>query len=237
LDGKHYTICAIDDISHEKRREELEKIFFHDILNTASAVKGLAEVVEIVPPEKKAEFLQNIRAASIRLIDEINSHRLLATAETGELSCTFSPIDSLECLRDAMLLFSHHDSAKDRHLVLAPTTESVSFETDCGLLSRVIVNMIKNALEATPEGGTVTVDCRNLDGWVRFSVHNPVFIPERVALQIFRRSFSTKGRGRGLGTYGMRLISEKYLNGRVTFTTSEASGTVFMASYPTDAVA
>ena len=35
LEGKDYTLFTVQNISHEKRREALERIFFHDVLNTA----------------------------------------------------------------------------------------------------------------------------------------------------------------------------------------------------------
>jgi signal transduction histidine kinase len=45
---------------------------------------------------------------------------------------------------------------------------------------------------------------------------------------VFQRSFTTKsGTGHGLGTYGMRLLGERYLGGRVSFVTSAEGGTVF----------
>ena len=43
---------------------------------------------------------------------------------------------------------------------------------------------------------------------------------------------SAKGEGRGLGTYAMRLLSERYLKGHVSFTTSPLAGTKFHAIYP-----
>ena len=92
-------------------------------------------------------------------------------------------------------------------------------------------NMLKNALEATPNGGTVTLGCRILENNIQFSVHNPGFIPRDVQLQIFQRSFSTKAPNRGTGTYSMKLLSS-FLSGTVVFSTSEEKGTVFMASYP-----
>ncbi|MGE4488502.1 MAG: ATP-binding protein, partial [Kiritimatiellales bacterium] len=65
-----------------------------------------------------------------------------------------------------------------------------------------------------------------------FSVHNRFVIPPDVQIQLFTRSFSTKGNGRGLGTYSIKLISEKYLNGRVSFVSNEEQGTVFKVTLP-----
>jgi sensor histidine kinase regulating citrate/malate metabolism len=44
---------------------------------------------------------------------------------------------------------------------------------------------------------------------------------------MFKRSFTTKGIGRGLGTYSMKLLGEKYLKGKVGFESSKQNGTTF----------
>jgi len=56
---------------------------------------------------------------------------------------------------------------------------------------------------------------------------------EDVQLQLFQRSFSTKsGTGRGVGSYSVKLLTEKYLRGTVTFSSSEAQGTTFTVRLP-----
>jgi sensor histidine kinase regulating citrate/malate metabolism len=57
-------------------------------------------------------------------------------------------------------------------------------------------------------------------------------VKKSTQLQVFQRSFSTKARGRGLGTYSMKLFGEGCLGGSVWFTTSEAAGTTFSISLP-----
>lgn len=57
-------------------------------------------------------------------------------------------------------------------------------------------------------------------------------MPSTVQNQVFQRSFSTKGAGRGLGTFSIRLLTENYLGGEVGFTSTAGSGTVFRAAYP-----
>jgi len=49
---------------------------------------------------------------------------------------------------------------------------------------------------------------------------------------LFQRSFSTKGEGRGLGTYSIKLYTERYLKGTVSFSSAEGEGTVFRVRYP-----
>ena len=105
-------------------------------------------------------------------------------------------------------------------------------QTDVTLLRRVLGNMLKNAVEATPAGGTITVGCVDRDDEVEFWINNPGEMPRQVQLQIFQRSFTTKGAGRGLGAYSMRLLTERYLGGRVGFTSSPTDGVTFRAVYP-----
>jgi len=232
LGDEIFTLFAVENISHEKRREELERIFFHDILNTAGAVRGLADVLEVAPPEKQRDFRHRILIGASRLIDEINSHRLIAAAERDELACVPAPVVAADFLREILFLFEEHPTARNRKMVLADVGADCVLETDRGLLSRVIVNMVRNALEATPEGGAVTVGCEREDGGLCFWVRNAGAMSRNVALQVFRRSFSTKGRGRGLGTYSMRLIGERYLKGRIFFTSDDVDGTAFFAHFP-----
>ena len=51
-------------------------------------------------------------------------------------------------------------------------------------------------------------------------------------MQIFKRSFSTKGKGRGLGTYSVRLLAENYLKGKAGFISNEKEGTIFFVDLP-----
>ena len=104
--------------------------------------------------------------------------------------------------------------------------------TDEVLLGRVLGNLIKNALEASDRGQTVTVAFENRRQPL-FSVHNPSVMPEAVQLQMFQRSFSTrKGRGRGIGSNSVKLLTEKYLHGKVWFVSREPEGTSFFVALP-----
>ena len=89
------------------------------------------------------------------------------------------------------------------------------------------MNMLKNALEASSNNDIITIGCKQTGKRIRFYVHNPKVIDEDVQLQIFQRSFSTKSIDRGLGTYSMKLLGERYLNGKVYFESNESEGTTF----------
>jgi signal transduction histidine kinase len=232
VDGERFSTFAIQDISHEKRRRVLERAFFHDLLNIAGGLQGFVELLRESPPDKIEETREWIYAISQHLIEEINAQKQLAAAENNELSVRPVPVQSLKFLQEVVETYKNHDVAEGRVIAIDSQAQDVWFVSDVRLLRRVIGNMLKNALEAVAPGETVTLSCQSDEEGVRFTVHNPGFIPRDVQLQIFQRSFSTKGNGRGIGTYSMKLLSERYLDGEVAFTTSPEEGTVFWARYP-----
>jgi signal transduction histidine kinase len=232
VDDQQFSVLALQDITHEKRRQVLERIFFHDILNTAGTVRGFAEILPDTKPEYQEEISGHIYRLSNLLIDEIKAQKELVTAEDGELVVHPDSLDAVAVLQEVATGYSSHEAARDRHIEIDPCAQPVAFASDPVLLKRVLGNMLKNALEAARPGETVTLSCEVVEGRVEFSVHNPNFMPRDVQLQIFQRSFTTKGTGRGLGTYGMKLLSERYLKGTVAFTSSPEQGTTFTACYP-----
>ncbi len=233
VDGETCTLFSLANIADEKEKAFLERLFLHDILNTASSLRGFAEFVteNSFDTEAKGEFLKQISYLSNRIIEEINAHRQLLAAENNELEINWKALDSLNLLTGLFRSYNAPEILNDRHIVLSDSP-SVQFHSDETLLTRVIGNMIKNAVEASVPGETVKMGCFLKDNRVHFWVHNPTCIPENIRLQIFNRSFSTKGTGRGLGTYSMKYLTEKYLKGQVCFVTSEKEGTTFTASYP-----
>ncbi|VFQ44967.1 pas domain [Desulfoluna butyratoxydans] len=232
-DGELFTVFSAVDISDENRRKSLERTFFHDISNTAAAISGTAELLmESSGPGGETEEMETVFYASQWLLDEIRSHKKLLEAEAGDLQPQLMPVSALETLSQCLGLYTRNKSTHSRRLLLSPLAEDAVVETDPVLLRRILINMFKNALEATPEGGRVDAGCTPCGDAVHFSVSNPGYIPREVQLGIFQRSFSTKGSGRGVGTYSMKLFAERYLGGTVSFTTSPDSGTTFSLFLP-----
>ncbi|MBE2269170.1 MAG: GHKL domain-containing protein [Anaerolinea sp.] len=231
LGGRLFSVFVITDISGEKRRRALERIFFHDVLNTAGVVSTSAELM-MRDPNSVEEMVGELYGAAYRLINEIRTQQELAAAENGDLNPYFKTFGAAQLLRELVEQFAHHEVAAGRKLVISTADEGVTVTTDRTLLGRVIGNMLKNALEAAQPGDTITAGYTVENNLITFSVHNPTVIPRNVQLQIFNRSFSTKGAGRGLGTYSMKLLSERYLGGCVRFESLPETGTTFYAVYP-----
>lgn len=227
-----FYIFTIQDISNENRRISLERIFFHDLLNSAGSLNGLLTILkEETDPAETKEIINMSEEVSRDLLEEILLHRQLRAAENGDLTVEIQSINAIGLLKSAVGKIEGHVIAREKSIVIADHSSDAIVETDKILLQRVLINMLKNALEATEKGGTVHAVVRNLDDKVRFEVRNNIFMPKEIQLQVFQRSFSTKGKGRGVGTYSIKLLSENYLNGKVGFTSSESDGTAFFIDF------
>jgi K+-sensing histidine kinase KdpD len=233
IEKREYSILSLSDISNEKRRKALERIFFHDIINTAGSLNSLIEIMKDVDETQKLkEFMELAGNTSKELIDEILAQRELLAAENNELKVNRTAVFTHDLLNELVMSIMHNEFARERIVIIDKNSINLTFTTDILLLKRVLVNMLKNALEATPVKGKVVIGCDNGDTNVLFWVYNSAFMPKDVQSQIFMRSFSTKGNNRGLGTYGMKLLGERYLNGKVFFESDEIKGTKFFIKLP-----
>src|SRR5512133_2565548 len=156
--GHPFTVVSLRDVSAEKRRDQLEQIFLHDVLNTVAGLRGWVARMRAGTADI-ATLTERIARLSGQLEREIPDHRALVEAERGTLVPASEHVGAAELLADAELVLSSHGSARERRVALAPPAPDVAVRTDVALARRVLVNMGANALEATPAGGTVRLAC------------------------------------------------------------------------------
>lgn len=229
IDGVIYCAFAVNDISSEKRQRALERVFFHDVLNTAGVLSTYTKMIELGDSD---DLLPKLGSIVDRLIGEINAQKDLLAAESRELTPIPQLLAPKQVLQGLIEQYRYFDGMQSVELELLPCVDDMHFVSDPTLLARVLGNMIKNAVEASGDGDIVTISCETNDEHITFSVHNPAYMPRDIQLQVFKRSFSTKGSGRGLGTYSMKLLTERYLFGEVSFSSTKESGTIFYACFP-----
>jgi signal transduction histidine kinase len=231
--GETFTVLSLRDISAEKRRDYLERVFHHDLMNTLGALVGVSDCLGFAGSEERDELVATLRHLTERLVEETRAQRDLYLAETGGYSPTWAATSTRAILDGLARLFASHGIARGRTLDIEDASGDTPLETDRVLVARVIENMVKNALEATSDGGRVTARCLRLGDGLRFEVWNAGEIAPSARPRIFVRSFSTKpGKGRGLGTYSMKLLGERCLGGRVSFTSDKENGTTFRFDLP-----
>jgi len=225
------SVLVLADISHEKRRVLLENVYFHDLLNTLTGIRGLLDVLSHSDVAERPEICDSLDRMTLRSIEEIDAIRLLTQAEDCSLQVVWADLSTGSLLEEVVATLSCHPSARGKRIILDTEMIDVSLRSDRRLLRRVVENMLLNALEATDGGGSVTLGCWLISDHVNFWVHNNSWMPDEIQLQVFQRSFSTKGEQRGIGTYSIKLLSSHIL-GTVNFTSTPENGTVFQASFP-----
>lgn len=232
LDGHHLTIFVVHDISASKRRDALESVFLHDIGNILTGLQGWSDIL-VKRPDNAVAIAKKIVDLSSHLTQEVQSQKLLLQAERGDLKVAFADCKVKNLMDGIRIFFAGYPAENRDRLDIIITDPTKNVRTNEALLIRVLANMVKNALEATDKTMRVTIWHEEREGGHTFTIHNPGAIPQNYALQIFKRSFTTKGgSGRGLGTYSMKLFGERYLHGTVGFTTSDEDGTDFYITLP-----
>ncbi|MEQ8186768.1 MAG: HAMP domain-containing sensor histidine kinase [Candidatus Eremiobacterota bacterium] len=228
---ENFVIFSIRNISEQKFHHAIERIFFHDVLNLAGTIKDFMELSPEIYHTGLKEFHTEGLRISRQLISEIETHRDLLAAEQGQLEAKIEEIYVPDFLSLLVTLYKNHKVCEGKFIAHFIKGDISYICSDKILLSRILGNLIKNALESSKSGETVTVVYKNDTDGIRFLVHNKGFMTEDVQLQLFNRSFSTKGeKGRGFGTYTVKLLLERYLNGHVEFNSTKKNGTTFTVS-------
>jgi hypothetical protein len=230
--GEDLQIVVLQDISSAKRREILERVFVHDLLNTVGGIEGFANLRQITSVERETPELVTL-AETLKY--EIDFHHSLIKAEKGDLPVNNYSLEIADLLYDIQKIFRFHQVARKKELELSFHPENQVLFSDRLLLSKILMNMVKNAFEAIPAGKTVRLRFRLTGGLPTFEVWNPGVITPETAIHIFERSFSTKGvHGRGIGTYSMKLFGERFLRGKVSFVSNVEDGTIFTLRLPAE---
>ena len=233
IHGENYILCSLFDISSEKKRGVMERIFFHDLMNTVNGISGITNVLNKVEVQDQPMYISYLTLLLNSLTDQINSHQVLTMAEKNEYKPEQHELYSLDFLTNEVEKYSQQADIELKELRIVDHSENHLFVSDKILLSRVLGNMIKNALEAEQNGAVIEVGVhKDTDGYICFQVHNDRVMSENDKLKVFTRSFSTKGTNRGLGTYSMKLLTEKYLKGTIEFSSNNNQGTVFTVKIP-----
>ncbi|MGZ4942163.1 MAG: PAS domain S-box protein [Halobacteriota archaeon] len=109
---------------------------------------------------------------------------------------------------------------------------NLTFVADTHLMLRVFSNLFLNAIQAMPQGGTLTISAKAADGSVAVHVSDTgVGIPADMRDKVFSPLTTGKAKGTGLGLAVVKRIVEAH-NGTITFESEEGEGTTFTVTLP-----
>jgi len=230
-EGLRYKITTVRDISENnilKRQKEMaQRVLYHDLKSPISGIMGLAQVMELTSKlgDKERTYIRGIFDSGRRMLSMLENFLDLVKIEEGTFQFVREPLDLPYLLRNLRDQFAGMVRAKGilldfllqgRALDLSP---DVTFWAKESLLAGVLDNLIRNALEAAPGGGRVTVEVQ-LGESVEISIENPGEIPVEIRDTFLEPYVTSKPQGTGLGTHSARLFV-KAMGGRIDYTSEK----------------
>ncbi len=217
----------------ESAWREMARQVAHEIKNPLTPMKlGIEHFQHAWDPQAPdaRERLERFSRSMVQQIDALNG---VATAFSQFAQMPIAQpitLDLNEVARAAVDVFS----ASPDVVIELHGSSPLLVHADREHLLRVFNNLLKNAMQAIPEGGHGRIDVRlsSRDGHAIAEVRdNGTGIPEEARERIFTPSFTTKSSGMGLGLAMVKRIVEN-AGGRVWFETGEGEGTSFFVALP-----
>jgi signal transduction histidine kinase len=195
----------------------------HEIKNPLTVIGGLARQVERNPEDpSRREKLKIIQGEVKRL----ESFLVELRDFTRPVQPSMQRIDLNRVIREV------EDMMKEAALVNQLASHVPSVDADDNQMKQVLVNLIKNALEATEPHGRITLSSGFKDGLVWFAVQDTgKGMSDEVLKKIFHPFFTTKAKGTGLGLAVIHKIITDH-RGTIAVESASGQGTMFTIKLP-----
>jgi signal transduction histidine kinase len=116
--------------------------------------------------------------------------------------------------------------------ILNHVPPELHLKVDSDKIKRVFINLIKNAVDAMPNGGKITIDSEEVNGSLKISFSDTgTGISDEVMPKLFSPLFTTKAQGMGFGLAICKRIIESH-GGKITVKTAKGKGTTFIVTLP-----
>jgi hypothetical protein len=231
VDDSRWILVHAQDISQQQHWANMENEFLYDLDNMLCLVSNYSTYLHDQAPSH--EVLNKLKLSTDRVFRELKLQNRLKHHQQAPALANIERVN-LQTIRNMVFsIVLYRSVMTGKSIAEDGPGEDCYLSTDPVLVSRVIINMLLNALEATELGGEVILRTIVDESRVTWQVWNSAHIPEKLQLRIFQKYFSTKTEiGKGHGTHTMKLLGEKYLGGTVAFVSNVAEGTTFSFTLP-----
>ncbi|WP_052507024.1 PAS domain S-box protein [Desulfonatronovibrio magnus] len=213
-------VSHVQDITEKKQLEELkadvDRIMRHDLKTPLNGIIGLPEIMKMEGglSEDQISLLDLIEKTGQDMLHMIDFSLDFFKMETGRYDYVPLAVDALEVLEN--ISGQKKSQMNARKLSLEITVDGVPLEhgaklyvpSQRRLLFSMLGNLVTNAIEASPDGGRITINLHKGDP-TTIAIGNKGAVPEHIRNSFFQK-YSTFGkkRGTGLGTYSAKVIAD-----------------------------
>ncbi len=211
----------------------------HDINNMLAVISGYLELIKEEPQGDQVELYIERSLEAAGMLSELNKQYLNASPH----SKSYDSIDSIvKTVKQSLLVVIGLRPDIRYSISVQPGTHL--FDINPLHLRRIVQNLAKNAIEAMPESGTLSIKFENEERrydtgsgfqtrpYVKMSFKDDGRGISKTELKnIFNSGYTTKQNGTGLGLRIAQYLVQ-YNNGHIDVSSSRKSGTVFMLHFP-----
>ncbi|WP_052353696.1 PAS domain-containing sensor histidine kinase [Neobacillus jeddahensis] len=228
------------DITERKKTEELllnsEKLnvagqlaagIAHEVRNPLTAIKGFLQLMETQFAGKQ-DYFEIIQSEMDRI--ELILSELLVLSKPHELK--FETVDLISLIESVKTLIDTQAILNGIQIETIHTCKNLIIKCDKNQLKQVFINILKNAIEAMPDGGLITIELKNYSfNKIKILVKDTgKGMPPHILTRIGEPFFTTKKDGTGLGIMISKQIIENH-DGTIHFW-SDKKGTMIEVILP-----
>jgi two-component system, NtrC family, sensor kinase len=205
----------------------------HEVGNPLAAISSLVQLLRRRDiDEQTRERLQmvddQLRRIQRTLRELVDFSRPAAKTE--------SQVDVHAAIESALSIAKYYKRKKGKRIITTFAEGLPSLVLIRDQLVQVILNLVLNAMDATPEGGAIELRTSLVGGWLRIEISDTgTGIAPGHRERVFQPYFTTKETGTGLGLFVCRNIVEQQFGGRLELTRSSPEGTTFTVLLTNDA--
>lgn len=222
----------------ENLRQDYQRSISHDLRSPLTVILGYSELLRTVLPgydlpDEVWSALNSIHQAGTQMLAMINNLLEVNRLETHPIELHRRPVH-LDRFLPTLLQDTATPKSLDRFVLQLPP-ELPAVDADPDQLTRVIVNLLDNAVKYSTAGSPILIETGAAAGFVRISVHDrgEGIAPEKIPslLGRFERGERRGGDGFGLGLSIVRLLTEAH-GGHVFICSEPGKGSIFTVYFP-----
>jgi len=219
--GLRAVIVVMEDITEdtqrEQARESIEHMMRHDLRSPLIGFISLPQLLLRQPnlTEEQRAWVARLHTLANGMLRILDAYLKLSRLERGHLALESTETDLLALAADVREDLERLPQFKNMQMRITlggkPAEAGANLVIACErtLCATMFANLLKNALEASPEGDMVTMDFADLGDTVRVAVRNTGSVPPAIRHRFFEKYVTAaKKNGTGLGTYSAKRIAQ-----------------------------